>query len=397
MKSFSLPRGLNLFIALAAFGCAKSTFSGSKTNAPPVVAQTKVGPPVAPTGTSSNQSPVVVKDATFDLSCDAELASAFSVKATAGAPGHFLDVSPTCSSVRSTTSSKPVAEALDLVFVVDVTSSMEANISSIRTNLQRFVSKLVERGWDARFAAIAYRDTGENVPPPIPFGTGSQMSSGLNSWRAEGGGDDYQEGSQDAMAQAVKLYQSSGRPAARKVVLLVSDEIGYAMSETGSSGPHNDFSITKLAAKLKFAGVGDLKLYCSVPARSSATPIFSPTSQCNDLRTDSGIGGENIGFPLSESVLLDQFATKFQVVNSNEELSCRLHSVTMEGAAAPAKLGNGVQRLTLGSSAEMAASTGKIVEVKRCCSVLAAGVNGVLESAMCSDPVTRRVTLGVEK
>jgi|GEM_PF-2724203 len=456
MKSFSVAARLSLCAAIAAAGCSKANFGDTKAVTVPRAAKTpaegassvatsRPAPseadaaaivPSSPVPSPNVASPIVpplnapstavVKDSVvppvqapqtptepikiapdvaFDLSCAAELASVYSFMTTAGAAKHFLNVNPTCSSMRTTTSTQLGNTAVDIVFVIDVTNSMGPSIASIRTSVQQFVDKLVTRGWNARFAALAFRDTHDgdgSVPRMVPFGNAAQISTALATWEAFGGGDG-QEGSQDAVGYAFDLIQTAGRPSAQKVIMLVSDVVGYAMSPNAAAGElasHSDFSVTALAAKLKSANVGPLKVFSSVyaePVNDGFVLLPSATKQWDDLRQQSGIPGENLSFPLTESVMLDQFATKFEVVNSQEELVCRLQSVTLEGAAAPVKLASGVQRLALGTQVQTTASAGKVLEVKRCCSVKSSATATLAEPVVCADPVTHRVTLGLTK
>lgn len=119
---------------------------------------------------------------------------------------------------------------LDIVFVLDITNSMDPQIKGLRDGIGRFVAELKKREIDVRIGLVAFRDiTVKTDDEPIkvlqfagqPFTTDPQVfSAEVGKLRAGGGGDN-PDSSLDGLEVAAKL---PFRNNAQRVLLLITDE-----------------------------------------------------------------------------------------------------------------------------------------------------------------------------
>ncbi|MFO0868808.1 MAG: vWA domain-containing protein [Pirellulales bacterium] len=115
---------------------------------------------------------------------------------------------------------------VDVLFVLDVTGSMQAQIDGVRDGIVDFAHKLSERDLDERIGVIAFRDEVLGEPAEVlQFGNGpftdnyDDFRREVSKLRARGGGDGPESGF-DALALAA---EQPFRPGAVKVVLLITD------------------------------------------------------------------------------------------------------------------------------------------------------------------------------
>lgn len=116
---------------------------------------------------------------------------------------------------------------LDIVFVLDVTNSMDPQIQGVRNGVGQFVKALRDKELDVRIGLVAFRDIlFDDVPFEIlkfngdPFTTDTKVFAGeVGKLKAMGGGDD-PESSLDAMDKAASL---PFRDNALRVLLLITD------------------------------------------------------------------------------------------------------------------------------------------------------------------------------
>jgi hypothetical protein len=112
--------------------------------------------------------------------------------------------------------------ALDLVFVLDVTSSMGAALDALRDNLLALAVALGKSGLDARFGAVGF---GDSVPlesvAPLPLTEDLQtFGEVLQTWQVVNGGDAPESGL-DALAYSHGAM--TWRPGAQRALVLVTD------------------------------------------------------------------------------------------------------------------------------------------------------------------------------
>ncbi|MBN1417742.1 MAG: VWA domain-containing protein [Planctomycetes bacterium] len=121
---------------------------------------------------------------------------------------------------------KPVAApiALDVLFLIDTTGSMGDEIRQIKATLLAVTEKLrnLEREFDLRYAAVLYRDLGDDyVTRAHPFTSDLEAFAGaLRSVQANGGGD-MPESLNQGLAEAVG--RADWRDGAAKVMFLIAD------------------------------------------------------------------------------------------------------------------------------------------------------------------------------
>lgn len=115
----------------------------------------------------------------------------------------------------------------DIVFVLDLTGSMQFAIDGIKLGIQNFVSHLKESHIDARIALIGFRDIQADGEYPSVMSIGGEaftkdyeaFKTEVGKLRAGGGGDE-PESSLQALALAAR---QSFRPNASSVLLLITD------------------------------------------------------------------------------------------------------------------------------------------------------------------------------
>ena len=109
------------------------------------------------------------------------------------------------------------ADALDLIFVLDVTGSMGGTINGVKDNIIEFTDSLKERGVDFRIGMVTFLDIIENE---YPFTTDAQAFKNIVAQQYAHGGDDAPENSLDALYRA-SLYPF--RNNAKRVVIWITD------------------------------------------------------------------------------------------------------------------------------------------------------------------------------
>jgi hypothetical protein len=121
----------------------------------------------------------------------------------------------------------PPVPKVDVVFVLDLTSSMQFAIDGVKDGIQSFVTHLENKKFDARFAMVCFRDIVDDKERPylLDF-DGNAFTKDFKAFRdkvrplrASGGGDE-PESSLQAVALAAK---QSFRENAAKVLILITD------------------------------------------------------------------------------------------------------------------------------------------------------------------------------
>ncbi len=120
----------------------------------------------------------------------------------------------------------PPIPQVDVMFVLDVTGSMQREIDGVQKGIQNFATQLSSRKLDGQVGLIAFRDRFEREESQIlsfdgqPFTSdSSRFGSEVGKLRANGGGDD-PESSLDALTLAAR---QPFRATATKVILLITD------------------------------------------------------------------------------------------------------------------------------------------------------------------------------
>ena len=123
----------------------------------------------------------------------------------------------------------PLAAAMpqaDIVFVLDVTASMQNQIDGLKTGIGKFASDLAGAKLDARFGCIAFRDLEIGEPSEILKFNGSPFTDSADAFgrevgrlRADGGGD-LPESSLEAIIEAAGYDFRKG---ATRSLILITD------------------------------------------------------------------------------------------------------------------------------------------------------------------------------
>ncbi|MEN9528532.1 MAG: von Willebrand factor type domain [Pseudomonadota bacterium] len=251
------------------------------------------------------------------LSCSDEKQKSVSLKSL---KTNEINFSKSCTSEASSTRTPA-----DIVFVIDITGSMEDSLNAVKNGVEKFALGLrQDKGWDARFAAVGYRD---NIAAQVGFTDEKNLAAQIASWKAIGG-NDAQEAGQLGLATAVEiltrdLAANPSRSAASKNILFIGDAISYALNND-----HFDFSTTQL--ERVFAGLpaelrSKMKFYhsaakeieqclrpalfgCAETGRSSK---FAAYEQITALAKKLELPGKGFDFPFTESILLKEFMDEF--------------------------------------------------------------------------------------
>jgi hypothetical protein len=140
----------------------------------------------------------------------------------------------------------PPRPQADIVFVLDVTSSMQWAIDDLKNGIGKFADALAKARIDYRLGLVTFRDI--TVPKEtvdvIEFDVGEVFTADgatfrekVGTLRASGGGTDVPESSLEAMTAATKMPL---RKSATKVLLLITDAPPKVADQ---SGRHNDAGI----------------------------------------------------------------------------------------------------------------------------------------------------------
>ena len=123
---------------------------------------------------------------------------------------------------------KPAQQA-DIVFVLDLTASMQFAIDGVKEGIQNFVTKLEGQNIDARIALVGFRDIQEDKERPFVMKVkGEAFTTDYKAFRDEvhkliaKGGGDIPESSLQALALAAK---QPFRADASRVVVLITDAV----------------------------------------------------------------------------------------------------------------------------------------------------------------------------
>ncbi len=160
----------------------------------------------------------------------------------------------------------PPRPQADIVFVLDVTSSMQWAIDDLKNGIGKFADTLAKARIDYRLGLVAFRDItvpGEKVevvefrPGEVFTSDGTVFREKVGAFRASGGGD-IPESSLEAITAATKMPI---RKSATKVLLLITDAPPKVADQ---GGRHNDAAIPAAVLKtteaVKTAGIDSVHL-----------------------------------------------------------------------------------------------------------------------------------------
>jgi Ca-activated chloride channel family protein len=161
---------------------------------------------------------------------------------------------------------------VDLLFVLDITGSMQPLIDGVKQSIQDFARELQTGNLDARVGLVAFRD--RLVKPPqeaevLQFGDGPftkdtvRFQQEVGRLVANGGGGTPEESALDGMALAAR---QPFRPSATKVLLLITDQ--------PPNVPDKEIrSVSELGDVLRENSINQLHLIVPPHARSAYQPL----------------------------------------------------------------------------------------------------------------------------
>ncbi|MBC7252259.1 MAG: FHA domain-containing protein, partial [Anaerolineae bacterium] len=128
--------------------------------------------------------------------------------------------------------------ALDLIFCIDVTGSMEDDIASVKAAAASIVSTIAARNKDYRVAIIAYRDWDDSMGYAMfedyPFSSDQAAIIGNINSLSVGGGDDTPEAVFEALMRAIDSKSVGGwRNNVNKQIILMGDAPPHNPSRQG--------------------------------------------------------------------------------------------------------------------------------------------------------------------
>ncbi|MEZ4510306.1 MAG: vWA domain-containing protein [Chloroflexota bacterium] len=121
------------------------------------------------------------------------------------------------------TASQPAAAQLDILLLIDATSSMADEIDELKSNIRAIASQMPNQP-NVQWSLVAYRDRGEPLAEQLfPFSDNlNTFAAALDGVEAEGGGD-YAEDVQGALALALEQFVAQNGRQAVKLIFLVAD------------------------------------------------------------------------------------------------------------------------------------------------------------------------------
>lgn len=325
-----------------------------------------------PTEFQGIDKPAKIASVGFAVSCEQEKTKAAQIKSS---ETNIVNLAKNCIS-----DGKAEKTPADIVFVVDITASMDDSLNTVKNGVERFAYQLrQDKGWDARFAAIGFRDT---VAQTIPFTDEKSLATVTRTW-IPNAGEDPQEAGQAALASALQMItkdaeENKTRASVSKIILFIGDAVAFALN-----GNHKDFSTTELEqafASVPMALKSKMRFYHSTAtqiqgcvlmtlfgcAKLGVSTELAANGQMTNLAQKIGLPGKSFAFPFTESIMLSEFIDEF-VPGS---------SCTLKGSVARDSSGKEIARSDADGSLRLpVSSVGKpfSVEVERCCAVSSNG------------------------
>jgi len=203
---------------------------------------------------------------------------------------------------------------LDLVFVVDCTSSMGSYIQSCKDNIHKIVEGLMAmEKVELRFGLVEYRD---HPPQDATFvsrvtdftSSVSMMKVNVDKMAARGGGD----GPESVCCGFKAAFDMPYHPRATKVVIFIADAPPHGLGEGGDGFPDgcpHKMDPLELSMKMAEAGIVIYSVGCE--------PSVDNYENCKDfmLAVSSMTGGQYVG--LSNAELL----TNVIIGSASEQMS----------------------------------------------------------------------------
>lgn len=149
----------------------------------------------------------------------------------------------------------PAAKPVDVLFVMDISSSMDKAIAGVKNGITQFAKELKDKNIDGRFGMAMFSDVrvpGEELRA-LGFG-GSRFTADVFNFQAQVGGVNTLWGGDDPESSYEGLQyaaSSDWRTGADKVIILVTD-----------AAPHSPEKLSETVTLLKNVGVSQVHIVC---------------------------------------------------------------------------------------------------------------------------------------
>ena len=166
----------------------------------------------------------------------------------------------------------PMANNLpwDLIFVIDITGSMQPQIDGVVENVTSFAGKLRERGIDYRLGLILFSDNIERVYQPTS--NIDNFLSWIKKVRAFGGGDE-KENALEALKTVTQRIQF--RDEANRIAILITDAPYHQKGDEGGDGR----TLETLESVIERAQRIDLRVFSITPPKLKNYAILSENTR----------------------------------------------------------------------------------------------------------------------
>ncbi len=124
-------------------------------------------------------------------------------------------------------------QPVTVMFLLDITKSMNKSIDTVKSNVQGFVSRLIQQGYNnVKLGFIAFKDT--VIKTYNPTNNYSDFSAQVGNLSI-GQGEDSPEGGLLAIQTAVNYFTSSANwNTYLKIIVLISDDLAHSHATDGS-------------------------------------------------------------------------------------------------------------------------------------------------------------------
>lgn len=204
---------------------------------------------------------------------------------------------------------------LDLVFILDISGSMEEERQGIIFAVEELNRTLVSEGWKVRAGAIGFNNTIKNTNPINSdlFG----LSQTIGTWQAAGG-TSVEEVGLSAIEKGVSLLQEADpqKQITEKSILYVSDAPARRIEAHGFDLTHTADIIKKYNQSLESASATLGFFYsCPIPGGPGWDDKITddypkPVEQIQSLTSAAGISSISLPFPLNKDNIKMNFVDK---------------------------------------------------------------------------------------
>lgn len=367
--------GLIVLSALATEACAPSKKFSTQVESKNIVEETTKTIDAEPKPIPPSEAVTTIH---FSNTTNGKQLKPYSIK-----PG-ALDITFEKNSVAAGVDTETIRPALDVTFVLDVTSSMGKQLDASKKGFKAFLDQLKADGFDARFSLFTFEDTVNLQSSLTDFDSFQTKLSKVSL----GTGQDVAEASLLALQNALGDGATNKRMDAVPVIILVTDAVGH---NGGGSTFSRDCSLDKSIMSFGSDYGKAAKFFYSVPSTrsigsgscySDATNVMYDslfTSISGQSKDPGEYRGQSLGWPFQEETLSTQLPKLLKEKITPKAISCLASKYRLsegsqaiaEGNAEDWKLNaSGLPSLSsIVSGSELEELVGKALkmEITRCC------------------------------